>query len=86
MGPWFLDTKCSLLCCRQPKSWLPRAFALNRIWFVSTRTEETDGSVRIPFHRNCKSAVEFSMVLDEGGFILHDPIGGADHDFAIVSR
>lgn len=55
------------------------------IWFESANTEETDGSGADTISKELeKRGIKFSMVLDEGGYILHDPIGGADGDFAII--
>ena len=86
-GRGSLDTKCSLWAMLQAAEELAaEGFRPKQdVWFVSTCTEETDGSGADTISQELqKRGVEFSMVLDEGGFILHDPIGGADHDFAIV--
>lgn len=86
-GRGSLDTKCSLWAMLQAAEELAaEGFRPKQdVWFVSTCTEETDGSGADTISQELqKRGVEFSMVLDEGGFILHDPIGGADHDFAMV--
>lgn len=86
-GRGTLDTKSGLWAMLQAAEELisdgftPKA----DIWFVSTCTEETDGS-----HANKISSelqrrgLRFSMVLDEGGMILEEPISGAKGSFAMV--
>ncbi|MBO4916218.1 MAG: M20/M25/M40 family metallo-hydrolase, partial [Oscillospiraceae bacterium] len=55
------------------------------VWFSSTCTEETggDGASEIcAWFR--EHSLRFEMAFDEGGMILHDPIGGADGTFAMI--
>ena len=55
------------------------------VWFSSSCTEETDG-------RGAKEiadwfqerGIRFEMSFDEGGMILHEPIGGVDATFAMI--
>ena len=55
------------------------------IYFVSTCTEETDGSGADKISKTLQErGIRFSMVLDEGGMILEEPIGGAKGKFAMV--
>ena len=55
------------------------------VYFVSTCTEETDGygGEKIAAYLKEKG-LAFDLILDEGGMILHDPIGGADGVFAMI--
>lgn len=55
------------------------------VWFSSSSTEETNGAgagqIVAWFQER---GIRFEMTFDEGGMILHDPIGGADGTFAMV--
>lgn len=54
-------------------------------YFLSACTEETDGSGADMISKELQNrGIRFSMVLDEGGMILHEPIGGAKGTFAMV--
>lgn len=54
-------------------------------YFVSACTEETDGSGADTISKELqRRGIRFSMVLDEGGMILEEPIGGAKGTFAMV--
>ncbi|MBQ7956687.1 MAG: M20/M25/M40 family metallo-hydrolase [Clostridia bacterium] len=54
-------------------------------YFVSACTEETDGSGADAISNYfLENNIKFSFVLDEGGMILSEPIGGAKGEFAIV--
>ena len=55
------------------------------VYFVSSCTEETDGygGEKIAAYLKEKG-LPFDLILDEGGMILHDPIGGADGVFAMI--
>ena len=55
------------------------------IYFVSTCTEEVGGEGGDAISLALKERnIEFYMVLDEGGMIMYDPIGGADGTFAMI--
>ena len=55
------------------------------IYFFSDRAEETDGSgADAVSNLFLQRGIHFSMVLDEGGMILEEPIGGAKGAFAMV--
>ena len=55
------------------------------IYFESASTEETDG---VGAQRIAKALadrkIHFETVLDEGGMMMYDPIGGADGTFAMI--
>lgn len=54
-------------------------------YFLSACTEETDGSGADTISKELQNrGIRFSMVLDEGGMILPEPIGGAKGTFAMV--
>ena len=54
-------------------------------YFVTTCTEETGGECGNAMSLALKDrGLNFYMVLDEGGMILYDPIGGADGTFAMI--
>ena len=86
-GRGTLDTKGGLWAMLQAAEELLRdGFMPSRdIYFFSACTEETDGSgadtvSKVLQHRG----IRFSLVLDEGGMILEEPIGGAKGRFAMV--
>ena len=55
------------------------------VYFVSTCMEECDGSGADSISKALVArGIRFSMVLDEGGMILQNPIGGADGTYAMV--
>lgn len=55
------------------------------IYFVSSCTEETDGRGAATIAQVIEErGLHFYMILDEGGMILYDPIGGADGHFAMI--
>ena len=55
------------------------------VYFVSTCMEECDGSGADSISAALvERGVRFSMVLDEGGMILREPIGGAKGTYAMV--
>ena len=86
-GRGTLDTKVSLWAMLQAAEELAAdGYIPERdVWFESACTEETDGSGADAISQLLQErGIRFSMVLDEGGFILHDPLGGADHDFAVI--
>lgn len=54
-------------------------------YFLSACTEETDGSGADRISKVLQErGIRFAMVLDEGGMILEEPIGGAKGTFAMV--
>jgi carboxypeptidase PM20D1 len=54
-------------------------------YFVTACTEEIGGEGGDAISLALKERnIRFHMVLDEGGMILHDPIGGADGTFAMI--
>ena len=55
------------------------------VYFVTACTEEIGGESGAAIADELeKRNIEFYMVLDEGGMILYDPIGGADGTFAMI--
>ena len=55
------------------------------VYFVSTCMEECDGSGADSISSAlAERGIRFSMVLDEGGMILQEPIGGAKGTYAMV--
>lgn len=86
-GRGTLDTKGGLWAMLQAADELAKEGVVpNRdIYFLSTCTEETDGSGGAYLAQLLKDrGLHFYMVLDEGGMILYDPIGGADGTFAMA--
>ena len=83
-----LDTKCGLWGVLQAADELAQeGFVPDRdVYFVSTRNEESSGlgadAIAAALHER---GIELDMTFDEGGFILHDPIGVADGTFAVVA-
>ena len=83
-----LDTKCGLFGVLQAADELAaEGFIPDRdIYFVSTRNEESSGrGADAISHALHERGIELDMTFDEGGFIFHDPIGGADGTFAMVA-
>ena len=86
-GRGTLDTKGGLWAMLQAADELAKEGVVpNRdIYFLSTCTEETDGAGGAALAQLLKDrGLHFYMVLDEGGMILYDPIGGADGTFAMA--
>lgn len=86
-GRGTLDTKGGLWAMLQAANELAEAgFVPNHdIYFMSGCNEETDGSGAEEISRTLQQrGIRFSMVLDEGGMIMHEPIGGANGTFAMV--
>ena len=55
------------------------------VWFESACTEETDGAGADWLSKYMADHVlRFDLVLDEGGMILDEPIGGAKGTFAMI--
>ncbi len=86
-GRGTLDTKGSLFAMLRAADELAASGFVPKhdIWFESACNEETDGSGADAITKELeKRGIRFAAVFDEGGFVLHDPIGGADADFAVV--
>ena len=86
-GRGTLDTKGGLYCMlRAAQELIDEGFVPERdIYFESACTEETDGSGADKISKILRERdIRFLYTLDEGGMMLHDPIGGADGDFAMV--
>lgn len=86
-GRGTLDNKGNLFAIMQAAEELAAdSYSPERdIYFESSSTEETDGSGADAISRALEArGIRFYMTLDEGGMILHDPIGGADGDFAMI--
>ena len=86
-GRGTLDTKGGLAMMFQAADELIKeGFTPKRdTYFVTACTEETggEGGDAISLELQ-KRGIEFHMVLDEGGMIMYDPIGGADGTFAMI--
>jgi len=86
-GRGTLDTKGGLAMMLQAAEELIReGFTPKRdTYFVTACTEETGGETAEVMARALEERkMRFHMVLDEGGMILYDPIGGADGTFAMI--
>lgn len=86
-GRGALDTKGGLFCMLQAAEELAEeGFVPEQdIYFESACTEETSGNGADTISRVLeKRGIRFEMVLDEGGMIVYDPIGGADSHFAMI--
>ena len=86
-GRGTLDTKGGLWAMLRAANELAKdGFVPQRdIYFESASTEETDGTGAQLVAQNFKKrGLHFEMVLDEGGMIMYDPIGGSTGTFAVV--
>ena len=86
-GRGTLDTKGGLWAMLQAADELAAdGFTPQRdTYFVSACTEECDGSgADIISHELLLHGIHFHMVLDEGGMILEEPIGGAKGTYAMI--
>ena len=86
-GRGTLDTKGGLWAMLQAADELAaEGFIPNRdTYFVSACTEECDGSgADMISHELLLHGIHFYMVLDEGGMILEEPIGGAKGTYAMI--
>jgi carboxypeptidase PM20D1 len=86
-GRGTLDTKGGLsMMFQAAEELIKEGFTPKRdTYFVSTCTEETGGECGNKISLMLKErGLHFYMVLDEGGMILYDPIGGADGTFAMI--
>lgn len=86
-GRGTLDTKGGLWAMLQAAEELVKEgfTPATDIYFFSDCAEETDGSGANAVSKALlERGIHFSMVLDEGGMILEEPIGGAKGTFAMV--
>ena len=86
-GRGTLDTKGGLSMMLQAAEELIKEGVTPKrdIYFVTTCTEEVGGEDGNAISLALKERnIDFYMVLDEGGMILYDPIGGADGTFAMI--
>ncbi|MCQ2429744.1 MAG: M20/M25/M40 family metallo-hydrolase [Clostridia bacterium] len=87
-GRGTLDTKGNLWAILESvEELLAEGFAFGRsVYIESACNEETTGAGALEISRELKKrGVRFAFTLDEGGMIVHDPIGGADGYFAMVA-
>lgn len=86
-GRGTLDTKGGLYCMLQAADELAAEgfHPKQDIYFFSACTEESDsvGADKVSQKLQEKN-IRFSMVLDEGGMILDEPVGGAKGTFAMI--
>ena len=86
-GRGTLDTKGNLWAMLQAAEELVSdGFSPARdVYFESACNEETDGAGAQKIASVLEErGIRFAMTLDEGGMIVHDPVGGADGTFAMV--
>ncbi len=86
-GRGTLDTKGGLWAMLRAADELAAdGYVPNRdIYFESASTEETDGIGAQTIAKVLEERkIHFDTVLDEGGMMIYDPIGGADGTFAMV--
>lgn len=86
-GRGTLDTKTGLWAMLQAAEELVmEGFVPARdVYFVSACTEETDGSGAKSISEELEHrGIRFALVLDEGGMILDEPIGGTKGTFAMI--
>lgn len=86
-GRGTLDTKGGLYCMLKAADELAKeGFVPERdIYFESSCNEEVDATGALTIAQTLSQrGIHFYMILDEGGFIMYDPIGGADGTFAMV--
>lgn len=86
-GRGTLDTKGGLFAMLQAAEELISGDYIpeHDVYFVSACTEETDGSGADKISATLQDEnIRFSLVLDEGGMIVSEPIGGAKGDFAMI--
>lgn len=86
-GRGTLDTKGGLWAMLQAAEELVKAGVTpeHDIYFLSACTEECDGSGADTISKVlAERGLHFYLVLDEGGFILNEPIAGAKGKFAVI--
>ncbi len=86
-GRGTLDTKSGLFAMLQAADELAGSGFVPRcdVYFVSTCTEESTGrGADLISAELGRRAVRFRFVLDEGGMIVHEPLGGAEASYAMI--
>lgn len=86
-GRGTLDNKGGLFAMLQAADELAEAGFVPAcdVYFESACTEECNGDGADTISRELeRRGIRFSMVLDEGGMIMYEPIGGAKGEFAMV--
>ena len=86
-GRGTLDTKGGLsMMLQAAEELIVSGFIPKRdTYFVSSCNEETDGAGCDAISRALQERnIEFHFILDEGGMIKYDPIGGANGTFAMI--
>jgi carboxypeptidase PM20D1 len=86
-GRGTLDTKGGLsMMFQAAEELIKEGFTPRRdTYFVTTCTEETGGEGGDAISKALEERnMDFYLVLDEGGMIMYDPIGGADGTFAMI--
>ena len=86
-GRGTLDTKGGLWAMFEAANELiAEGFVPGRdVYFMSTCTEECDGTGADLISKTLEQrGIRFRFVLDEGGMIVHNPIAGANGEFAMV--
>lgn len=86
-GRGTLDTKTSLWAMlRAAEELIAEGFVPKQdVYFFSACTEETDGSGADTVSNVLwERGIRFSLVLDEGGMVLDEPISGAKGTFAMI--
>lgn len=86
-GRGTLDTKGGLWAILQAAEELIESgfTPQNDIYFVSACTEETDGAGADQISLELlQRGIRFSLVLDEGGMIVQEPIAGANGSYAMI--
>ena len=86
-GRGTLDTKGGLAMMLQAaEELIKEGFTPRRdVYFVTACTEEIGGEGGDKIAKELKKRnIKFHLVLDEGGMIIYDPIGGADGTFAMI--
>ena len=86
-GRGTLDTKGNLFVMLQAAEELAEEGFVppHDVWFVSTCTEETDGTGADSITQELqRRGLRFRMTLDEGGMMMYDPLGGSHGTFAMI--
>jgi len=86
-GRGTLDTKGGLITMIESAEELMNEnfIPLNDIYFYSDSEEETDGKAAQLTSNELKNrGIKFKYVLDEGGFIAYEPVGGVKGYFAMI--
>ncbi len=86
-GRGVLDTKGGLFCMlRAMEELISDGYTPTRdTYFLSSCTEETDGSgAKAIADELKKRGIRFSLILDEGGMIVGEPMNGAHGNYAMI--